>query len=220
MGLARVMATLYNGDKLYPYERSYKGDVDCSYDLYSSVHSTLFDRYLDDYLNKKYFKRLGNKTLSASKLTVEENNFVNFIGMYWMEGNALFYAKKQYEIVKEGQNPKASSFVALSEYLASGKMAVVCFLGESGGHAINAYEVQSCTYDPNKFFIHCYDTNYAGKTTYIEVYVNKETGTFSYVYEPSENLRFSSETYSTTLLKSGEKCNVIYFCDENMNVLK
>ena len=220
MGLARVMATLYNGNSLYPYERSYSSDVNCTYDLYSSVHGTLFDRYLDDYLNKKYFKRLGNKTMNAGKLTVEENNFVNFIGMYWLEGNDLFYAKKQYQIVREGQNPKAEMLVSLSEYLAEGNIAVVCLLGESGGHAINAYEVASCTYDPNKFFIHCYDTNYVGKTTTIEVYVNEKTDTFSYVYEPSETIRFSSETYSDTLLKNGEKCNVIYFCDENMNVLK
>ncbi len=220
MGLARVMAALYNGENLYPYERSYSGDVDCEYDLYSSVHGTLFDRYLDDYLNKKYFKKLGKKMLDSAKLTTEENNFVSFIGMYWLEGNDLFYAKKQYEIVREGQNPKANMLVALSEYLAEGNIAVVCLLGESGGHAINAYEVASCTYDPNKFFIHCYDTNYVGETTTIEVYVNKKTDTFSYVYEPSENIRFSSETYSDTLLKSGEKCNIIYFCDENMNVLK
>lgn len=220
MGLARVMATLYNGDELYPYERSYSGDVECEYDLYSSVHETLFDRYLDDYLNKRYFKKLGKKMLDSAKLTTEENNFVSFIGMYWLEGNDLFYAKKQYEIVREGQNPDADALVALSEYLADGNIAVVCLLGESGGHAINAYEIQSCTYDPNKFFIQCYDTNYVGKTTTIEVYVNEKTDTFSYVYEPSESVRFSSETYSDTLLKSGEKCNVIYFCDENMNVLK
>ncbi len=220
MGLARVMAMLYNGETLYPYERSYSGDVDCSYSLYGDVHGTLFDRYLDDYLNKKYFSRLGKKMLDESKLTTEENNFVNFVGTYWMEGNDLFYLKKQYEIVKEGQSPKADALVALSEYLADGKVALVCMLGESGGHTINAYEVESCTYDPNKFFILCYDTNYVGKTTTIEVYVNEKTDTFSYVYEPSENLRFSSESYSSTLLKSGEKCNIIYFCDENMNPLK
>ena len=220
MGLARVMAALYNGENLYPYERSYSGDMDCEYDLYSSVHETLFDRYLDDYLNKKYFKKLGKKMLDSSKLTTEENNFVNFIGMYWMEGNDLFYAKRQFEIVREGQNPDADALVALSEYLAEGKMAVVCLLGEGGGHVINAYEIESCTYDPNKFFIHCYDTNYVGETTTIEVYVNEKTDTFSYVYEPSESIRFSSETYSTTILKSGEKCNIIAFCDENMNVLK
>ena len=220
MGLARVMAALYNGENLYPYERSYSGDMDCEYDLYSSVHETLFDRYLDDYLNKKYFKKLGKKMLDASKLTTEENNFVNFIGMYWMEGNDLFYAKRQFEIVREGQNPDADALVALSEYLAEGNIAVVCLLGEGGGHVINAYEIQSCTYDPNKFFIQCYDTNYVGETTTIEVYVNEKTDTFSYVYEPSESIRFSSETYSTTILKSGEKCNIIYFCDENMNPLK
>ena len=220
MGFARVIATLYNGNELYPYQRIYSGNVKCEYDLSNSVHKTLFDRYLDDYLHKNYFKKLGKKMLDASKLTTEENNFVNFIGMYWQEGNELFYLKKQYEIVREGQNPKADMLVALSEYLADGNIAVVCLLGESGGHAINAYEIQSCTYDPNKFFIYCYDANYVGKTTTIEVYVNEKTDTFSYVYEPSDNIRFSSETYSSTILKSGEKCNIISFCDENMNVLK
>lgn len=238
-GFAEITTALFNNNLYKPSETITFDDKSWSYDI-SGIDEckTFFDKYLDDYKSKKYWKETygSNRLSEVSDYKENDKEFIDFLGYKWNEFNEVVESDVRFW----NDYDSWDTIEALKEYFASGDKIVSVAMYSGASHAINAYGIEEDPSNPNICYILIYDNNFPNHkcgdaTINNKIKVEKKTkshwgkeDTYYYKYDyypvPSrlKDYRYTNKLFTDkgSALGNVMQASGIIFIDENYNIIR
>lgn len=238
-GFAEITTALFNNNLYKPSETITFGEKSWNYDI-SGIDecNTFFDKYLDDYKSKKYWKETygSNRISKVSEYKGDDKKFIDFLGYKWNEFNEVVDSDVRFW----NDYDSWDTIEALKEYFASGDKIVSVAMYSGASHAINAYGIEEDPSNPNICYILIYDNNFPNHkfgdaTINNKIKVEKKTkshwgkeDTYYYKYDyypiPSKakDYRYTNKLFTDkgSALGNVLQASGIIFIDENYNIIR
>lgn len=238
-GFAEITTALFNNNLYKPSETITFGEKSWSYDISDADEfNTFFDKYLDDYKSKKYWKETygSNRLSEVSSYVDDDKKFIDFLGYKWNEFNEIVNSDVRFW----NDYDSWDTIEALKEYFASGDKIVSVAMYSGASHAINAYGIEEDPLNPNICYILVYDNNFPNHkcgdiTINNKIKVEKKAKSnwgkedsyyYKYDYYPipskMKDYRYTNKLFTDkgSVLGNVMQASGIIFVDENYNIIK